>query len=426
MLVLAYFVVSNIGDNTKFAHMELAGNAYQTPLESVLKNVLEHQRLVHDCPAATSGCTGKIAAANESVQQALAAVRAADQQYGATLEFTAEGLAKRGRQTATAANLEQSWNSLTAALAASQGVPDARFDTHYDDVLGIAGTMITHLGDTSELILDPELDTYHFVVNTLNTLPQNQQRTAHMISTARDAFSHGAFTIEDRTALAIHAALLQSMDIDQSTGDTQTALNENKNQFHDAVDSFQNEIPPVFKKWSESNSKLVAATKELSTAARPSMTFEQYSALAQKAQQDSFRFWEIGDKNLDTLLQLRVNYYDHRRTVSLLLSTLALAISSLMAFLVTRSMVVPLNKLALTLTPGATLLAGSIREISNAAEKGIQDLETTKLICSELSAHADDMRATAHELELLVFGSGTPSPQHSDPPTMSKSHSAGL
>ena len=426
IIVLAYFVISNIGDNITFAKMEMAGNTYQAPLEQVMKGVLEHQRFVHDCPVATEGCAGKVAAAEDTVRQGFTALEAADQSYGKTLEFTSEGLAKRGRQLATVAHLEESWKSVTSGLSAAKGVPDAALAAKYDEVLGTASTMITHLGDTSELILDPELDTYHFVVNTLNTLPQNQQRTAHMIATARDAFAHGQFSIEDRTALAIHAAQLQAMDIDQSTGDTQTALHENGNEFHGAVDSFQKEIPPVFKDWSESNAKLAAATKSLATDVKPAMTFEQYSALAAKAQDDSFRFWDVGARNLNTLLQMRIAYYENRRTVSLLLSGLALVMSCFMAFLVTRSMVVPLNKLALTLTPGATLLVGSIRGLSDASEKGVQDPEMIRIICGELSAHADDMRETAQSLERLVFGSVKQTNESSEQPALAKSQRAGM
>lgn len=405
ILVLAYFVVSNIGDNITFAKMEMAGDAYQAPLEGLLQGILTHQRLVHDCPAATAACSGMIAAADNLVGQNLDALKAADGKYGTTLEFTAEGLAKRGRQLDNPANLAQSWAGLTAALAGAKGVPDAKMDARYDEVLGIVSAMITHLGDTSELILDPELDTYHFVVNTLNTLPQNQLRTAHMMAIAREAYSHSSFNMKDRTVLANEAALLQSMDIDQSTGDTQTALHENANEFHHAVDAFQKEIPPLFQEWSESNSGLAAATKNIATAAQPPMTYAEYCALAQKAQEDSFRFWDAGVRNLDKLLQLRIDYYYRRRTDALLLSALALLLASLLAFGVTRSMIVPLNKLSLTLTPGATLLAGSIRKIGEASEGGVQDSETTRMICGELSAHADDMRETACELELLVFGS---------------------
>lgn len=406
IVVLSYFVISNIGDNIRFANMEMAGNAYQVPLEALLKGITDHQRLVHDCPLTAAGCSAKIGAAGDAVRRDLDALRSVDAKYGTTLEFTAEGLAKRGRQQDSAANLGQSWEGIATGLAAAKGVPDPKLDAQYNNALDIVATMITHLGDTSELILDPELDTYHFVVNTLNTLPQNQLRLARMNAAARDAYSHGSFTIADRAALATHAALLQSMDIDQSTGDTQTALHENQNQFHPAVDAFQKEIPSVFQQWSESNSKLVASTKQISTAEHPPVTYEQYSALTQKAQADSFLFWDTGVRNLNNLLQLRVNYYERRRTDALLLSALALLLAAFMAYSVARSMIVPLNKLSLTLTPGATLLASSIRKIGDPSGSGVQDSETISLICDELSAHADDMRSTANALERLVFGSG--------------------
>jgi hypothetical protein len=86
-----------------------------------------------------------------------------------------------------------------------------------------------------------------------------------------------------------------------------------------------------------------------------------------------------------------------------LLSALALLIASLIAFAITRSITNPLNKLARTLGPGATLLSGCINQISEASRKGM-DQQTTTIICQELDAHAEDMRKSVVELETLVLG----------------------
>jgi methyl-accepting chemotaxis protein len=195
------------------------------------------------------------------------------------------------------------------------------------------------------------------------------------------------------------------MDIGEATLDTTTAFNENKNEFHDNVPSFQQKIPVLFKDWTDKNTKLVELTKQLATEDKPSVTLDQYTDVANQARQSSFAFWDTAVVELNNLFDLRVNYYDNRRNISLLMSAVALLFSVFIAYLVARSIIKPLSKLTLTLKPGATLLLGSVDQISeNAAPGKPYDATTTTVICEELKAHADDMKKTAQNLEVLVFG----------------------
>lgn len=402
ILVLGYFVIINIDENSRIAQLEIVGDEYQKPVEAIIRDVGNHQVLAHHCPNKTD-CSAQIASLAAAIDNDIQALKGIDQKIGLQLEFTKEGLAKRKRETASIDYLTTSWNEVKGIVVSAHGNLPNDIDDKYGNVLNSANLMITHLGDISTLILDPELDTYHFVVDTLNTFPQNQSRITTMIGLVQAAYDHG-FTMADRVALSAQAAELTDMDVGQATQDTTTALNENKNDFHDAVASFQNGIPPLFKDWTDKNTKLADLTKQLATEDKPSVALDQYIDVANQARQSSYAFWDKAVVELDNLFQLRTQYYDNRRNVSLLLSTLALLFSCFIAYLVTRSMVVPLNKLALTLSPGADLLAGSVQQISEASTKGGQKDSTAAIICEELSAHADDMRSTARNLEILVFG----------------------
>ena len=403
IVVLAYFVIVNIDENSRIAKLEIVGDQYQTPVEAVIRDVGNHQVLAHHCPN-NGNCAPQLAALAAAVDKDIAALKGVDKQLGEQLEFTTEGLAKRKREIATVDNLEKSWTEVRDIVATTHGALPSDIDDKYGNVLGAANLMITHLGDISTLILDPELDTYHFVVDTLLTFPQNQNRITTLIGLVQAAYEHG-FTMADRVALSAQAAELSDMDIGEATLDTTTAINENKNEFHDAVPSFQQKIPVLFKDWSDKNTALVDLTKKLATEDKPAVTLDQYIEVANAARQSSFTFWDTAVVELNNLFDLRVSYYDGRRNVSLLMSAVALLFSAFIAFLVTRSMIGPLNKLTLTLKPGATLLLGSVKQISESSEPGkAYDATTTNIICEELMAHADDMKQTAQSLEILVFG----------------------
>lgn len=401
--VLAWLVVANINEFINFAAWETKGNAYQRPLEALLEDIQDHQRLARRC-AKDADCPSQIAAAKERIDQSFQLLMETDKKYGVDLEFTGEGLGKRGRQLATAQNLQKGWQELSAMATQpmKENVP-ADVDGKYDSLVSTIRTMITHAGDTSKLILDPDLDTYYIMDVTLLALPQNQERIARVMAYGRDVILRGAVTSQERTQLAVFAAMLQEADRDRVAGSLKTALNEDQN-FYGVSDSFQQNIPPDLKNYEDAVTRLIEMTKSLAGAEGVRIGVEDYIAAAVKARQESFKLWRISADEMDHLLSVRIASYARRRMMAFVFSGLALLIASGIAYRLARSIADPLRRLARTLTPGATLLSSTVGQIDDASRAGSQNAETTRMICEELNAHADDMRKTARELEVLVFG----------------------
>jgi methyl-accepting chemotaxis protein len=400
IIVLAFLLVRGINEHIAFARYELAGTAYQRPLEALLWDLQDQQLLLQSCPKGRD-CPGQAAALTGTIRQELAALRAADRRYGPMLQFTGEGLAKRGRQLATAENLERGWRR-AEALCAEGSSPE--LDAQYDKLAGMIQTMITHLGDMSNLILDPELDTFHLITDTLVLLPKTQARFTRVIAAGREALAHGRLSSADRSALAAYAAFLEEEDRDQIKAHLGTALSENKNEFHGVSDSFQKNVPIAYEEYEAAADRFIALTKRVAGGGRPAVPARDYVAAGVKAREASFRLWDAAVPELDRLLQARIDYYAKRKAVALLLSGLALLLACLLAYRIAASLIDPLNRISRTLTPGADLLDGSVQKLADFTEKGAQDLTSMRITCDELDAHAENMRKTAQALAAVVFG----------------------
>ena len=158
------------------------------------------------------------------IQDALARLADVDRELRVDLQFTVPGLAKRHREHLAVATVSQEWRNLAAKLSAPEAIPakDA-FSQEFDHLVTDVRTMITHMGDTSNLILDPDLDSYYLMDVTLLALPQTQDRLAQAMQYGYRALRHGGPTPEEKVQLAVDAALLQESDIDRVTGSSQTA-----------------------------------------------------------------------------------------------------------------------------------------------------------------------------------------------------------
>ena len=148
LVVTTSFLVREQSIKIDFAAQELRGDTYLRPLSQLLVHLELHRALVGQ-GAAQADAT---AAAIETDLEALIAV---DRELADELETTSAELNARDRGSAAPARLKASWETvkLTVDPAASEAL--------HSQLIAEVRKLITHVGDSSKLILDPDLDTYY-------------------------------------------------------------------------------------------------------------------------------------------------------------------------------------------------------------------------------------------------------------------------
>ena len=86
---------------------------------------------------------------------------------------------------------------------AAQAALDAK-DTARDTAA--LNALIVRVGDKSNLILDPDLDSYYMMDATLLALPQTQDRMATMVLNGAELLKQKTLTAPQRTQIAVAAA----------------------------------------------------------------------------------------------------------------------------------------------------------------------------------------------------------------------------
>ena len=168
----------DLNKDIAFARQELAGNAYQRRLVATFAAIAEHARLADAFARTPAAGPGELAAARQRADAAFTDLAAVDAALGPDLQFTADGLAQRKRGHVQLATVRTEWTAASAAVHAA--TPAAATEAHAH-LLTDLRTMTAHAGDTSNLILDPDLDSYYAMDMTLLALPQTQERTAGLL-----------------------------------------------------------------------------------------------------------------------------------------------------------------------------------------------------------------------------------------------------
>ncbi|HYR59303.1 MAG TPA: PAS domain S-box protein, partial [Chthoniobacteraceae bacterium] len=356
--VMLYLFITAINDNIQFARMEQQGNVYQRPLEVLLELLPQHGQLAQRSREGETIDAAEISAKAAQIDAAFQQLEEVDARIGTELQFTDEGLAKRHREHFRAQTVRIEWQELKAQL--SQLTPAACAEKHLHLVADIR-TMITHAGDTSNLILDPDLDSYYLMDATLLALPQVQDRLAAVMARGEAVLKQQHVTHQDRQEFAVHATMLQEADLDRISGSVETSLREDPN-FYGTSPSLQERVPPALREFTESMATFIRMTKRFVYLEGVDLTTEEYLAAGGKARNASFKLWRIADEEVDTLLQQRIEAYQHRRLRSLLVAACALLAAIGFVTFITRSISGPLKQHAAELRRANEALQAEIAE----------------------------------------------------------------
>lgn len=397
--VLAWLMVANINSNISFAEKETRGISYLRPLNALLSGGVEHWLARRHC-AEAGGCAGSLDTIAREMENHFNLLEQAQSRHGETLQFTPAGLALRNRQDFTVEKARAQWNDLRAAPA-----DDPAIRERYENLFTTLRTMITHAGDTSNLILDPDLDSYYLMDVVLLGLPQTEQRVGQISDLGLRYFEEPRRGAPGDVGLAVQAALLQQADLDRIVLSSRTALNEDANFFGRSKTLGVN-LTPALERYEQASARLVQLTGAM--AADEPADVSQFLAASREVRQANAAYWSVAADELESLLLNRIASFREKRLWALSLSGLALLVAGVLAYWLARSITLPLQGLVESLGPGATLLSVCVDRIAAASAGKFADADEAVIICEELRSHADAMRGAVAELTSQVHGSAGP------------------
>jgi PAS domain S-box-containing protein len=340
MLVLT--TRSQLGE-VAFAEKEMVGNAFQRPLEEVLAHLSRHRQLwAWGKPQGPTEAAAMVVE-ERAIAVALARVAAAQQKYGDTLEFTPEGLARRSRSDFDAEGLARGWVEL-GKLRAEASPPEV--DSAYRALFRHVRTMLTHAGDISNLILDPDLDSYYLMDVTLLTLPQMEERAQESAAHVERLLQANRLTETDRIELATLAAFLDQADWQRAEASARTALLEDGN-FHGTSPTLERALVPELERCRAATATVVGELRALGYSLAPAdFDVVRFHADERALEDALFAFHRIALDEEDALLRTRIQHLLRRVELSFALAGISGLIAVILAYLLASDIVRRVRRIA--------------------------------------------------------------------------------
>lgn len=386
-----------------FGKKEMKGNAFQVPVERLFLSLAKHritaQRALNGDPESLNQL-GQLTAA---VDQAFSAVSNSYKEHEEDLQFTPAGLASRKRDHVEMKNVMKEWQDLKAKVRDIK--PSESNDLHAHLISDLR-TLIAHAGDTSNLVLDPDLDSYYLMDITLLALPQAQDRIQNAIIELEPIVRRQNITLEERIKVSVIESMMRESDLARIEGDFSTVLNEDPNFFGKSA-TLDTNLTPVHSRFVASYGDFIRIVNSL--AAGQTVPVEKFMTVSEKALDASFEYSFGAIKELDSLITARLDSFEKtvlQQTVWSVLGLLAaLAVAYFfMQYLIKnlRSIVDTLNQTSGQVSIASSQSASSSSTLSEASTEQAASLQETMASVEEISAMVNQNAESANKAHSVV------------------------
>jgi sigma-B regulation protein RsbU (phosphoserine phosphatase) len=279
LVLLVYLLFSEINSRIEFAQKEIYGNAYLRPLIQLSQAVYQSR--------IDQSMRSRIA-------QNLAELEQVERQYGKVLN-TAE----------IYASLQTAWQKLQADY--DQNISD-RSD-NYEQLIEQIDILRARVGDTSNLILDPDLDTYYLMDANLIKLPAIRNKINEIQVNIQQATADSVEKFEKEARLRSLAKLVADYHR-QLNFNLETSFRNNP------LGNLRPLLTPSLDKFNQQLDQIYSLSLQVSSAKQENLSKSQYEQLQNLLNSNldySLQFWHQITDALDHLLKVRIDNFRNRQ-----------------------------------------------------------------------------------------------------------------
>lgn len=326
IFVLLYLMFTSYEKDLVFAQKEVMGNSIQKSAVELINLIVKNKKYSSDM--------------NASLEEVLKQMQTVE----SSLLLDEKSLTDRKRDQLHQAVLAKTLSDF------KEGKKEAYA------VLKDLRELIIHTGDTSNLILDPDLDSYYVMDATLIVVPQLFDRLYEVdqFLTALTAKPGEPLSAEERVKMSVYIAMLKESDWGRAVADITTAINEDSN-FYEKNTKLQGDVKNkltsldgVFKNYLMTLEEIASGKREKS-----SMGIEQTLQVINEGNV----FYLLMNQTLNELLETRSAAIMHTRNKAMGTGVAAVFIALIVSVLT-----------SLNFNKGSKRIADALRNLIEAVE----------------------------------------------------------
>ncbi len=394
--ILAFFTFQSFEQNIALAKLEKSGIAFNRPLASLLQSLTAHQLLTQRYHGGEKQVEAEILARQVEIETAFTGLDQVYRRFGSVLAFTAADLEKAGLSQILPEKVRNEWLTLKTGW---QQLTLERSEKQHEHLIASVLAMIERVDDTSDLTLDPALDSAHLLVTTFEVAPSAQLHVNQIGEHGLQALTEPG--VAKQVALAGKIAVLRDMDLPHLVDSIETALREDAN-FFGLSESLHREIPPRLAESKKSAEAIIALADQIAIGSKEIDRAVFLTAVDRAAKAQS-ELSEATLTELDLLIQIRLDHVERRRLQAIGLSAGALLLAGLLSWFVVRNITGRLRQLSDVAQ--TTAVQGDLSHEIEA--EGTDEVATLARAFSQMVTHLRTLTSQVQKSAMIVNSSVT-------------------
>ncbi|MBC7473322.1 MAG: HAMP domain-containing protein [Candidatus Sericytochromatia bacterium] len=298
IVVLLYLLVSEKNISIDFEQKEVYGNEYLVPLRKVLENLPEHKIIQYRKKVVGNVSATALISIQDNIQHDINELDKLSKKFGTDFKLSNKKISE----------FKSSWSSFKNK---SEGFTATQSDDRHDKLIAQLRDIIVSVGNESNLILDPDLDTFYIMDATLVKIPAISDLIFQLQSLTEKVALKKSVTAEEKTQIVVLTGLINSNLSDIKT-DHETAYdNSNDKGLKAELDG------NVTKNQNATKSFLSFVNDKIIGTEKINVPYTQIGDFSSKAIESSFSLWDSSLKAENKLLNERAARFNSSKVGTL-------------------------------------------------------------------------------------------------------------
>ena len=327
---ITWQLVKAKGKDITFGQKEIYGTDYLPQVRKLQEQVAKHRGLVNRLLRGDNSSKDPIAATEQAISTAFQALGDMDSK---AVDGTTYGTLLESSDKANA--LKREWEAVRGKSLNATTAQDA-FEQH-NRLLANMNDFIIHVGDKSNLILDPDLDTYYLMDAVIVQLPNATDAVGQVRVLMSGALNSKAITTQEQAQLSFQMARAQTALSNIEAG-LRKAFDANAANGGDLGSKQQQGVSEILR---DARAFLKKGENFSATAGNAELLFTEGT----KSVERLFKLFDISQTSLTELLYVRINSFKSDRNFVLVIVFIALIITLVTTVVIVRGIGSQVNSL---------------------------------------------------------------------------------
>ena len=327
---ITWQLVKAKGKDITFGQKEIYGTDYLPQVRKLQEQVAKHRGLVNRLLRGDNSSKDPIAATEQAISTAFQALGDMDSK---AVDGTTYGTLLESSDKANA--LKREWEAVRGKSLNATTAQDA-FEQH-NRLLANMNDFIIHVGDKSNLILDPDLDTYYLMDAVIVQLPNATDAVGQVRVLMSGALNSKAITTQEQAQLSFQMARAQTALSNIEAG-LRKAFDANAANGGDLGSKQQQGVSEILR---DARAFLKKGENFSATAGNAELLFTEGT----KSVERLFKLFDMSQTSLTELLYVRINSFKSDRNFVLVIVFIALIITLVTTVVIVRGIGSQVNSL---------------------------------------------------------------------------------